>query len=226
MSIFITRHLERMDYQYNNASEGHISLWNKHKSEDEYFILNPYITDTINHKIIDEEIKKLPKIDIIITSPFLRCMQTSLFYAKKINYDKPIHVHFDLGDIYNLQSLRLYETNLIRYPINLYKIYNHSLHHIHGDKDKFIMDNDTNNIIQKEETFDEYYIRLKCTIKSIIAKYKNQNILIVSHAYSIVPFNENKERMVYNKIYEITNNIFKKKYMKYKNKYVNLKIEK
>jgi broad specificity phosphatase PhoE len=109
-------------------------------------------------------------IDSIISSPFIRCLDTISPFCnsnnKLINVDYALSEYFDKSYT-GVRSPRLFTDNeLQKYPINAK--YSSSL----------TLDNFRENC-----TFDELQDRLKKLIICINDKYKNQNnnILIVSH---------------------------------------------
>ena len=95
-NIYITRHLQRID-DTDSAISVNAVKWNKIYSKNSQFFNNPYLVDkafsTININNVIKNFKNrtesgenlAKEIDIIITSPFLRCLETSILLRDKIN---------------------------------------------------------------------------------------------------------------------------------------------
>jgi broad specificity phosphatase PhoE len=117
-NIFVTRHLQRIDTEDSEKREN-AQQWNKNDSKNPSYIDNPYLVDKAfapdnidrviaNFKDGDESGVRVAKnIDIIITSPFMRCLKTSILLKDKINSLKDesdvkidkIFVNFGLSEI-------------------------------------------------------------------------------------------------------------------------------
>ena len=74
--LFLTRHLQRID---DSDSSWDLSRqWNSVDSKKIDFTINPYLSDHADRHVDNVVAKITEPIDIIISSPFLRCMQTAL----------------------------------------------------------------------------------------------------------------------------------------------------
>ena len=252
-SMYLTRHLQRIDDSgaLNTKMD---KQWNQSDSRELNYRINPYLSDkaeqdtNINNVVRnfeDIELDSMKNIDVIISSPYLRCLQTSIILTRKINELKKdsglelitqIHVNFGLGE---------FADDIIFFgvepPLDIKKVFDFSLCHLAKNgvgRDAFIVDS-TNPEVMNWETEPEYYDRIKSTLNQIYQTYSGKNILVITHAQSGNIFiNKN---LAYTQVIKIntdliTNSItnlvggnlketlyYKEKYLKYKNKYIQLK---
>ena len=94
-NIYISRHLQRIDDTDSNDPKKYRTWIEQTKNEPKY-VYNPYLTDLASEKKnIDKTLAGIKtdvsNIDIIITSPFLRCIQTAYLLLGKINEHKIIN---------------------------------------------------------------------------------------------------------------------------------------
>jgi broad specificity phosphatase PhoE len=245
-NLFLLRHFERIDDSGANDKEIE-KKWNQIDSKNPIFLHNPYLSDKalnqVNIEKVIKQISNIKSIDIIVSSPFLRCIQTSLIMMDKINQIKitdglePIpYIYIDFGLCEFIDDFNFYDITL---PYNLMEIYNNSLEYLNQKQiniEIFKIFNFQPNIINEYETDDTYFQRVKQTIKKIQECFMEKNVLIVSHAYSYMIIDENKTLKYYEPIKiepcilslsslssSSSSNEFKSKYLKYKQKYFELK---
>jgi len=160
----------------------------------------------------------------IFSSPFLRCIQTALHIAFKLNITLDnIKIDFNLGEH---NDKFLFET-----PYNPEKIYKQSLKYLNEinkiDVTTFDIINNTytGNDVELE---NEYNTRLHTEINSIFNEHSN--FIICTHNYALETFNV--KSMQYGEVYDLNEIIIKtgglnikyyNKYIKYKQKYIKLK---
>jgi broad specificity phosphatase PhoE len=247
-NIYLSRHLQRIDDSGANNREIE-KKWNETDSKISEFIINPYLSDkAFESANIQKLIDSFPAetIDIIITSPFLRCMETSIKLQKEINklkesqYKNPInqiHINFQLSEI--IDDITFYSVEM---PLNIEKIFNFSK--------KYLIEKYKNNIcpeifiIDKSEfqtihdiSEEKYFERIKTGLENIYIKYNGLNILVITHAHSGIIFELkpiNYTHIIHidpkliginseSHIKEQKQEFFKYKYLKYKKKYLFLK---
>jgi hypothetical protein len=225
--IFITRHFERVDGDFNNATVNEKILWKSRitysypknmlsKIELIYRNANPFSINHNHHIYADKVINSLGsnKIDLIISSPFVRCMQTALKIKKNLRYGGKIHINYGLAELMDYKVLGLSKIHhnyipsnekyfLVHDGFNLNKLFHMSLDNFNLNRNLFVLDNTINiknNTILLNETeplnetnYDvkngKYFKRIIQTIESIKKKYPTKNILLVTHGYSPVAFN-------------------------------------
>ena len=251
-NIYLTRHLQRID----DTGSRDKTLELKWRSEDEKDIrykINPYLVDKAKDpENIQDVLKEIPieNINVIISSPFLRCIQTSLLLRNQINKlkedahlepIKQIHINFGLSEIIDDALFHPVKT-----PINIRKIFEFSKYYLTTNENLTpdllleseclpeILHNEIDLTKNPEDENEQYIKRIKQTLRQIYEKYSGQNILIVTHADTGVIFppfkklNYNDHRVIHIDPKYITqsgglSNNFKSKYLKYKNKYLLLK---
>ena len=246
-NIYLTRHLQRID----DSGSRDKTLEQKWRNEDEKDIrykINPYLADIAKdpHNI-KNVLEKIPieNINVIISSPFLRCIQTSLLLQNQINIIKEaarldpikqIHINFGLSEIMDDDVFYPVKT-----PINIRQIFEFSKCYLSANEglapDLLLESECLPEICHNEIDFtknpedEQYRIRIKQTLHQIYKKYSGQNILIVTHADTGVIFspfkklNYNDHRVIHIDPKDITqsggmSDNFKSKYLKYKNKYL------
>jgi broad specificity phosphatase PhoE len=223
-NIYISRHLQRVDdIKSNNKQQ---IIWDTQDSKNIEFKINPYLSDKAYEPYnIDKIINAFPacNIDIIITSPFLRCIQTSFILLDRINELKTINklklinkilVNFKLSEIVNECMFPIEKI-----PLNIQDIYDFSIKNIKTSNKLLDLYESTNCYIY-DETDNDYYKRIKQAINEIKSQFPGKNILIVTHSDSGKIF-INKD-LSYLQIIKIPDD-FMRKYLKYKNKYLNIK---
>jgi len=237
-NIYISRHLQRIDDTDSNNPKQQTEWYSNHCTKPE-FSKNPYLTDKAYETTnIDKTVEKFPAvdIDIIITSPFLRCIQTSYILLKKINEIKinaslplieQIHVNFKLSELVN--SDMFFNETL---PLNIQEIYEFSKKYINEHEKKLSTDilneyqmtpiliDDTN----PEDRYNDsiYYERIKDAIREIKLNFPGKNILLVTHSDSGIIFQT--EGLKYTEVIKVPDD-FRNKYLKYKNKYLEIKLK-
>jgi hypothetical protein len=228
-NIYMVRHLERIDGDDGTRDE--TKEWNSGNKitykENPYLIQRPSI-----QKIIDNLRGK--HIDHIVCSPFLRCIQTAILISNSSEVDianRNIIINFELGELASIDmGLTL--------PLDLEKIYAQSKDYLSkkGIVTEFPFDESHINplVFAEDETDDQYNLRILNVMRDMFKKLSG-NILFVTHSDAVIPFN-NGRRMNYGIIYSIPEEIvgkvedvdseestYERKYLKYKNKYLNLK---
>jgi hypothetical protein len=249
-NIYLTRHLQRIDdtSSYDKTLE---LKWRNVDEKDIRYKINPYLVDIAKDpKNIQDVLKKIPSktINVIISSPFLRCIQTSLLLRNQINKlkeedhlepIKQIHINFGLSEI--IDDAIFYPVTT---PINIREIFEFSKDYLSANEglspDILLESECIPEIYDDEIDFkktpedEKYRVRIKQTLHKIYEKYSGQNILIVTHADSGIIFPPFKKldytdhRVIHVNPKDITqsgglSNNFKSKYLKYKNKYLLLK---
>jgi broad specificity phosphatase PhoE len=234
--IFLTRHLQRIDDGSDSSREFAVR-WNTTDSKNPNFIINPYLSDYADRHVSSVVDKITEPINYIVSSPFLRCMQTALKISNELirrgNIISNIYIDFGLSEI--VEEFNFYTVPDSR--LNIQSVYDFSLEQFNQtDREKFII-LDSNPQIINFETDETYGQRIKQTLNKIYRKFTNSNILVVSHAYSYVPLNGKELRyldLFYIKPELFTSGItgisqtdklsyYQEKYLKYKNKYLELK---
>jgi hypothetical protein len=225
---YMVRHLERVDTEGKTPDE--CRQWNtviKKKYPD---VLNPYlITEPTISKLEDNLQKLAIDIDHIICSPYLRCIQTAIHITKLETVtvkDKTIHIDYRLGEFFS----EFMDPPFLK-PLDLDEIYKNSREYLQTifttlpelEVEPYKL------AFESDESDEEYNKRINDAIHDIRKKYSG-NILIVTHSDAYIPYNSAHRRMEYNKVYDITDKILdsyegshKQKYLKYKNKYLELK---
>lgn len=230
-NIYLMRHFERID-DSGSIDIDIKSKWDLLDSKNSIFIHNPYLSDKATqskniNKVISQ-ITNIKDIDIIITSPFLRCLQTSLIMMNNINQIdnqqnkiENVYVDFGLCEFINEDSF-----NDINLPYDICNIYNNSIDYLKENniETPFIIFNDNPTNFDEYENDLNYKKRIESTIKNISKNFRDKNILIVSHAYSYMIIEKNKT-FDYYQVEKINNyqDNYKNKYIKYKTKYLELK---
>ena len=227
--IFITRHFERIDGDKNNATINEKNIWFSlsslknpkniiEKNDLMYINANPF---SINHNqkvYLSKVISSIGnyKIDIIISSPFIRCIQTALKIKKDLKYAGKIHVNYGLAEFidYNILGVSTIDKNyisddekyfLVQNGFNINKLFQMSLDNFNINKNLIVLDNtiyikDNIILMNEVEPLNEpefnihsgtYFKRIVRTIESIKQKYPSKNILLVTHGYSPVAYKLN-----------------------------------
>lgn len=240
-NLYLTRHLQRID----DTGSNDIALELKWNTIDSKILnFNPYLSDkaytdeNINKLINNLSIEVALNIDIIITSPFLRCLQTSLIIYKKINELKSHNKKPKLTKIQVNFCLSEFIDNFIFFdveePINIENIYNQSINYLQSNN----IDIEVFNIIPNDSTLinfeseQDYSKRIISCLNSIYNDNIGKNILIITHACSSKVLGNPKEleytqviQVEKSKILSVDNDLttIKKKYLKYKKKYLQFK---
>lgn len=226
----MTRHLERIDSE--DASAIQSRQWNSVDKKLEMYQYNPYITDvnyednSKNREYKQSFIEKRP--DVIVSSPFLRCMQTALIIANATGVPN-IHIDFGLSEVVDNSTIRRFapkesaDGDRFRgtIPLDVSQIYEYSLEHFRTketgvDISKFILSNSEPRFIDNESRVDDYgfieespdarivyYDRIKVTLKNINTRFTGKKVLVVTHADAYFPFNDDGKLMSYRQIYTI-----------------------
>ena len=233
-NVYMVRHLERIDSEEDVTRE-ELGEWNKIKKE--YLNkVNPYLQKRTRINKIVENLEDV-RIDHVICSPYIRCIQTAMLIvnSKDINVvDKTINIDYRLGEIFHSDFL-------FEKPLNLDTILSHSNLYI-SDKLSDVPHNlDLNNnkplVLTDFESDEEYALRVKNVLSDLRVKYFG-NLLIVTHADAYRQYNSAGRAMKYGEVYDIelpveervkkmeggyVSNNYRLKYIKYKNKYLQLK---
>jgi broad specificity phosphatase PhoE len=221
--MFMVRHLERIDVTNNQSTEEY-KKWLK-QSNDYNYLINPYLDTEISVSRLGENLEDI-KIDHIICSPYVRCMQTAILIINNLGLNiinKTIHIDYKLGELVD-------EAFFFRVPLNIESVYLHSKKYIEEKFNmlSFTLDDKDNEplIFTNYESMEEYNKRILDELKVIREKYSG-NILVITHADAFKQFNTERKRMEYGRVYKIDldrlEGGYKQKYMKYKTKYIELK---
>ena len=232
--IILIRHLERIDKDNKEHPEDNWSkriltdrdakAWNL-LYKDYNFIINPFLKDKTSINALICNLKEI-KIDHIVCSPFIRCIQTAILVANSPELtitDKIIHINYGLGEIID------YESGFRNTPVNMKDICDFSKKYIaeHFKLLSYTLE-DTNPdlVITKFEKQKGYDERVLKAVNDIRSTFKG-NILIVAHSYTRRQFSvSGTSGMSHGKIYPIylqSPVSYKDKYIKYKTKYLELK---
>jgi len=195
--IYLTRHLERIDD--SNSSVELNKVWNSLYIKEYEF--NPFITDINSIDNISNKLKDL-NFDIIISSPFLRCIQTALLLKENLNIKSDILIDMGLGEIF------IEDIFYKRSKQNHYTIFNQSINFLLNDinflninkdhiKNIKLIDSNQFNILDEYETDKQYNNRIIYTFNKIIEAYSCKKILIVSHAHVYNALSKNNEYLQY-----------------------------
>lgn len=97
--VYIMRHADRADdaSQNDDVQKTVKNIWDPP--------LSPNCTDTVNHTA--QWLNTYPKPDDVISSPFLRCMQTALLVRHELGCNSPIHIHKNLGEVFHPKVLKV-----------------------------------------------------------------------------------------------------------------------
>jgi len=190
--------IEKLEHHQQNNNllcEQDKMIWNSQNKI--LYRNNPYIT--YNNKFNEMKnniLKKMPNLNattIIITSPFLSCIQTGLLLSEMSNFNFNLNNHnnnncnmyvdYRLGEINNKKILSNKETYLSE------KILKSSEHFLNR---KFkILDNSYNEC--SDETIHDYNTRIMKTMFTIHEKFADHNVIIISHRYCLswtIDYNE------------------------------------
>jgi broad specificity phosphatase PhoE len=220
--MFMIRHLERIDMSDNTRSP-EFEEWKKIR-EDYDIKINPYL-DT--HISISRLVKNLEdkKIDHIVCSPYIRCIETAILVvnSRELNItDKTIHIDYKLGELVH-PDLSFQKPHVVD------RVFENSKRFVEEKYRtmSFTLDNSDNIPLTFEEfeTDEEYDKRISNELKEIRRKYSG-NILIVTHADAHKQFTRDRKGMDFGIVYNIDLDLtggYKEKYLKYKSKYLDLK---
>jgi len=226
-NIYLTRHLPRVDAGLEITSLEMVRKWATIDKLDINNRENPYLSDNIGSNIATLTGNLSDKnIDVIISSPFLRCIQTAL----KIKPNTKIYIDYGLSEL-----ISDYEYNLTNGNFDIEALYQHSLSKLTEEERSYLQVlNRTPSIIQNESDPD-YNKRIIDTVNRINDTYTDKNILLVSHAYSSGAYQ--KPDLKYSEVVKIVSRVpgsssgggacddkkYEMKYLKYKMKYLELK---
>src|SRR3990167_3108702 len=134
-NLYLIRHYKRIDD--SGADNRDLDKqWNTKDSKKDIFSYNPYLSDKYFSKInkINDQIANIQSIDIIITSPFLRCLETSLIMMDKINQIKNTSGLENISDIYvDFGLCEFIDDNIfydVNFPYSIMNVYNNSICHL------------------------------------------------------------------------------------------------
>ncbi len=234
--LYLTRHLQRIDDGSDSSRELAIR-WNTVDSKNPNFVINPYLSDYSDKYVTNVVSKISDPIDVIVSSQFLRCMQTAIKIANQLNkLGSPVYnILIDFGLSEFVDEFTFY--NIPDSQINIQSVYNFSLAQFSPEDQARFRIIDSNPQLINYESEEDYGLRIKSTLSDIYDKFPNKKILIVTHAFSYYPFSGRE--LKYTDVFvikreqlrtvESENTIlsstgpYEKKYLKYKNKYLQLK---
>lgn len=221
--MFMVRHLERIDMN-QRPSSAEYKEWLSLKDIYDYKI-NPYLD---KENSVDRLLENLEekKINHIICSPFVRCIQTAILIANSKDLeitDKTIYIDYKLGEF-------VHESFEFVIPVDISNIYEHSKKYISENFNSLPFTLNESGILpliyREYETDEQYHKRILDELKLIRTTYSG-NILVVTHGDAFTNLSPDKKRMEFGKVYKIelpeTTGGFREKYFKYKMKYLELK---
>lgn len=226
-NIYLTRHLPRVDAGLEITSLEMVRKWATIDKLDINNRENPYLSDNIDSNIAIITGNLTDKnIDVIISSPFLRCIQTAL----KIKPNTKIYIDYGLSEL-----ISDYEYNLTNGNFDIEALYQHSLTKLTEEEKSYLQVLNRTPIIIQNESDPDYNKRIIDTVNRINDTYTNKNILLVSHAYSSGAYL--KPDLKYSEVVKIVSGVpgpvpgggacddkkYEMKYLKYKMKYLELK---
>ena len=237
-NIYLTRHLPHVDAGLSITSSEMVRKWATIDSKDINNKHNPYLSDNISSNIDTLTGNLTDKnIDVIISSPFLRCIQTALKIKESSPKITKIYIDYGLSEL-----ITNYDFTLSNDSFDIEAIYQDSLTKLSEQEKSYLqLLNRTPNTIQNENDNDyvsdypypRYYTRITDTVRRINDTNTDKNILLVSHAYSSNAYQ--KLDLAYSQVVEIVSRTpggggkesedetYKMKYLKYKMKYLELK---
>lgn len=242
-NIYLTRHLPRVDAGLEITSLEMTRKWATIDSSGINNKHNPYLSDNIGSyiaKLNDNLVDK--NINVIISSPFLRCIQTALKIKELTPRITKIYIDYGLSELISNVDFDLTNNSL-----DIEALYQHSLTKLSEEEKSYLeVLNRTHSTIQNEDNnnfeseYPEYYSRIRNTVDRINDTNTDKNILLVSHAYSSNSYQ--KPDLAYSQVVKIEPSAssssasssnasgggsddadFKMKYLKYKMKYLELK---
>ncbi len=195
--VYLTRHLERVDI--DNPSVTIARKWNSIDTKTYNF--NPYLSDiSSSEKLLETLANKT--IKTIISSPFIRCVQTAIIVAKAKDI-KVINIDYRLGEI-NDKFMIFYDGV---YDPNI--IWDQTQKYLNPEQNiSFNIINDTykggeDEAPDGDETL--YNKRMEGVLYDITQK--NTHTLIVSHGHSL-HFIDPKKFLAYAEVVPITSDMF------------------
>lgn len=244
-NIYLTRHLPRVDAGLEITSLEMTRKWATIDSSGINNKHNPYLSDNIgsyiaklNHNLVDKN------INVIISSPFLRCIQTALKIKELTPRITKIYIDYGLSEV-----ISDFDFNLTNNSLDIEAIYQHSLTKLSEEEKSYLevlnrthstIQNENENDFVSEYPYPKYYSRIRNTVDRINNTNTDKNILLVSHAYSSNTYQ--KPDLAYSQVVKIEPSAsgssassstasgggsddadFKMKYLKYKMKYLELK---
>ena len=242
-NIYLTRHLPRVDAGLEITSLEMVRKWATIDKLDINNRENPYLSDNIGSNIATLTGNLSDKnIDVIISSPFLRCIQTALKIKESSPKITKIYIDYGLSEL-----ITDYDFSLSNDSFNIEAIYQHSLTKLSEQEKLFLevlnripntIQNENDNDYVSDYPYPRYYTRITDTVRRINDTNTDKNILLVSHAYSSNAYQ--KPDLAYSQVVEIVSRAsgsgsgggkesedededYKMKYLKYKMKYLELK---
>lgn len=231
-NMFVVRHLKRED-------QSESLMWNKTLSKIPEFLNNPMLVLNIDEdreakKYIDNVLDKTSKTEFkyIISSPFLRCIQTAELIRQSKEHDK-IFVHFGLSELiddllfpqfYGFGKNRLENPFFSSDGMDVNKVFEHTQSYVKDSVPMQLLEDSVSYNHISYETDKSYDERVRKVMNEIFGKFDG-NILIVTHNYAL-RWNGNKS-LEYGELYPVTFSMsgggYYSKYLKYKQKYLTLK---
>lgn len=184
--VFVVRHLERID---THATKNNAYQWNMVDCKVPKMAYNPYLANLPTRTKVLMECKK-KEIKVMITSPFLRCVETAIYLAIKLNISH-IQINYGLSE-YISDSIFPKSENpyLVGEVMNIGNVYTVTEQYIKDNKDDkyrgvgnitFILDKSGYNTIEYEDD-DAHGKRMNDVFNNIP---KGNDTLIVTHNYSL-----------------------------------------
>jgi broad specificity phosphatase PhoE len=238
-NIYLTRHLPRVDAGLQITSLEMTRKWAS-DSSDINNKHNPYLSDNIGSYIDTLTGNLVDKnINVIISSPFLRCIQTALKIKELTPKITKIYIDYGLSEL-----ISDFDFDLTNDSLDIEAIYQHSLTKLSEEEKSYLevlnrthstIQNENENDFVSEYPYPKYYSRIRNTVDRINDTNTDKNILLVSHAYSSNTYQ--KPDLAYSQVVKIEptassssasggnsdDKDFKMKYLKYKMKYLELK---
>ena len=197
--VYLTRHLERVDDDDSQTWEGR-----------QTYKFNPYLNNTISSVKL---LGNLPNtIETIISSPFIRCVQTAIIVAKNKNINV-IFIDYRLGETNDVEWIfdgNAYKPNDIwietqKYILSIQKQPNlsYDITNITFNITGTEYEGGEDEVPNGDETL--YNIRMRDALFDITQK--NTNTLIVSHSNSL-RFSKPGKSLAYAEVVQITSDMF------------------
>ncbi len=249
-NIYLTRHLPRVDAGLEITSLEMTRKWATIDSSGINNKHNPYLSDNIGSYIDTLTGNLVDKnINVIISSPFLRCIQTALKIKELTPRITKIYIDYGLSEL-----ISNFDFDLTNDSLDIEAIYQHSLTKLSEEEKSYLevlnrthstIQNENENDFVSEYPYPKYYSRIRNTVDRINDTNTDKNILLVSHAYSSNTYQ--KPDLAYSQVVKIEPSAssssassssassssasgggsddtdFKMKYLKYKMKYLELK---
>ena len=201
----LMRHLYRIDCESSNNIQQE-RKWYKEDYNDKNFKYNPYLSDR-SYELADKVVSEISEeIDTIVTSPFLRCIQTAFIMRDKLNQKQntnitTIYVHFGLSEIVNYYTTFYgYSIDESSLKVEMNKIFEFSLSYLSEEQRKDVVVIFSSPEFFYNEDNDSYTERIRSAFYYISEKFKDNSVLAVGHRSS------HYLNIEYGQVHNITNN--------------------